>query len=207
MSRSDFILEGLTRKYSHTWSPELVPVMAEVTTSHRGGKLNSYTIAFKIASIDYHKDGHSKEATSRYVGVDPKRIREWVKNEEKLREALNHQVSGSKSKRRKLEGGGRKPMSQTLEEMLVEYIEDLRYQKLRVTRNIQCKSEELFKKDEVAEDADREIFCARKGWVYRFFKRNNITIRKKTAQDSYSFFQGLYKDYLLLHNTLDPALF
>ena len=156
--------------------------MEEGSPSHKGRKIKSYTIAFKVAAIDHHKSGRSKEETAKHFGVDPKRIREWVKCEEKLKHGLEEQVSGSKAKRRRLDGGGRKPLSETLEEMLIEYIEDLRFKKLRVTRKmVQCKAEELFKGDAVLEEADRDIFNASKGWVYRFFKRHNITIRKKTA--------------------------
>ena len=156
--------------------------MEKCTSSHKGQKVKSYTLAFKVAAIDYHKDGHSKEETARHAGVDPKRIRDWVKNEENLKRGLEEQVSGSKAKRRRLGGAGRKAMSATMEEMLIDDIEEMRSKKLRVTRKmVQCKAEELFKMDTVLEEADRDIFNASKGWVYRFFKRHNITIRKKTA--------------------------
>ena len=50
-------------------------------------KLHSYSVDFKINAMTFHKQGNSKEATARKLGVDSKRIREWCKQEGKLQAA------------------------------------------------------------------------------------------------------------------------
>ena len=75
--------------------------------------------------------GNSKEATARKFGVAPKRIREWCKQEDKLYSQSDHSSQG---KRKRLEGGGRRPRSETLETELYAWIEVQRFKRLRVTR-------------------------------------------------------------------------
>ena len=60
----------------------------------------------------FHKQGNSKEATARKFGVDSKRIREWCKQEGNLQEAkTGGNVSTPTKQRKRLDGGGRKPLS------------------------------------------------------------------------------------------------
>ncbi|XP_014678488.1 PREDICTED: tigger transposable element-derived protein 1-like [Priapulus caudatus] len=143
------------------------------TPDSRKRKMKSYTVAYKLEAIQWFKDGNSKEATARKFNVDSKRIREWVKQEEKLR-AANH---GSNSKRRKLDGGGRRPLDENLETELVQWIEDQRAQRLRVTRKrVQRRALELFDH----ENADSP-FVASRGWLEKFFNRHGITLRRRTT--------------------------
>ena len=59
---------------------QLPDVTASMATSR---KLQKYDVRFKLRAIQY-ADSHSKEATARNFVVDTKRIREWVKQKEKL---------------------------------------------------------------------------------------------------------------------------
>ena len=75
-----------------------------------------------------YKQGNSKEATARKFGVDSKRIREWCKQEDKLQAAkTGGNVSTPTKQRKRLDGGGRKPLSETLETELYQWIEEKRY--------------------------------------------------------------------------------
>ena len=68
-------------------------------------KMHSYEIAFKLAAVDFAKT-NSKECAARKFKVAPKRIRDWVKQEEALR-------SESDVKRKRIEGGGKKGQVKT----------------------------------------------------------------------------------------------
>ena len=107
-------------------------------------KRKSYTAAFKLEAVDYSKKT-SKEQAARHFGVNPKQIREWCKVEDQLRK-LNDDHN---HKRLRLEGGGRQCMSETMEEKLLEWMENQRSQKLRVSRKmLSKKAVELFSNDE-----------------------------------------------------------
>ena len=109
-------------------------------------KLHSYSVDFKINAITFHKQGNSKEATARKFGVDSKRIREWCKQEDKLQAAkTGGNVSTPTKQRKRLDGGGRKPLSETLETELYQWIEEKRSLRLRVTRKaVQIKAIDIF---------------------------------------------------------------
>ena len=96
-------------------------------------KLHSYTLEFKLNAIGEVKKSKSKEATARKFGVAPKRIREWCKQEEKLKAMASH---SSQSQCKRLDGGGRRPLLDTLEERVFEWIESMRSRRLRVTRKM-----------------------------------------------------------------------
>lgn len=153
------------------------PTMADVS-----GKKNrkSYNISFKLEAVEY-AEKNSKEAAARRFNVHPKQIREWCKIKEKLSQSCLSKTSGKQ--RKKVEGSGRKPMSSTMEEILLNWIEDMRSKRLRVTRNmILIKARELFERnDKVKEEAGIEFFAGSIGWLSRFFKRNGITLRRRTT--------------------------
>ena len=143
-------------------------MMAEKRTKR---KLHSYTVEFKLKAVDFVKLGNSKEETARKYGVDAKRIREWCKDEDKLRGAYDIR----NSKRRKLDGGGRPPLLETTEEELYGWIDYMRSQRLRVTRKmVQTKALELY-------GGEEDTFVASRGWLRNFFIRNKITLRRRTT--------------------------
>ena len=103
--------------------------LSPVDDNNKRRKLHSYK--FKLNAIGEVKKGKSKEATARKFGVAPKRIREWCKQEEKLKAMASH---SSQSQRKRLDGGGHRPLLDTLEERVYELIENMRSRRLRVTR-------------------------------------------------------------------------
>ena len=70
------------RRRKHDLSP--------VDDNNNRCKLHSYTLEFKLNAIGEMKKGKSKESTARKFGVAPKRIREWCKQEEKLKALASH---------------------------------------------------------------------------------------------------------------------
>ena len=97
---------------------------------------------------------NTNRGAARKYGIDEKRVCEWKKQKDQLG-SLN-------SKKRRLDGGGRKVTLPDMEE-LVTWIESLRAQNLRVTcSNVQSKALELAQA--------REDFRASNGWLQQFLK-------------------------------------
>ena len=68
------------------------------------------------------------------MGVDRKRIREWIQNESKIQNKVSSKNRGSFAK--KLGGGGRKIKDMDLEEMLLEWITLQRSRTYECHRNL-----------------------------------------------------------------------
>ena len=76
-------------------------------TSHKGSKIKSYTMSFEQTVTKFAKENSISSASMKFK-VDRKRIRQWINNLEK--------ICTKKSKRKRLDGGGRKPMVVEIEE-------------------------------------------------------------------------------------------
>ena len=72
-------------------------------------------------------------------------------------------------------GAGRKPISEHMEEILFEFIFNLRMAKRQVKRTL-IKSKAL----EIAKDLDLSDFKASTGWLRRFLRRYDLTLRRAT---------------------------
>lgn len=71
--------------------------------SEKRRKLHSYTLEFKLDAIAFVKAGNNKEAAARMFCVDGKRIRDWYKQDDRLKVLA---TSGKDSKRKRLDGEG-----------------------------------------------------------------------------------------------------
>ena len=149
------------------------------TTSHKGEKVRSYTISFKLQVIEY-AENHSIAAAAQKYKVDRHSIRDWKKKKNMLQEIS---TSKNSKKRIRLEGGGRKPLSNEMEETLLEWIMERRLKMLRVSRKIIRKKALLIYEDlkHTAPDRYDENFEATTGWLFKFMKRNNLSLRRKTS--------------------------
>lgn len=71
-------------------------------SSHSGGKLKSYTIEFKVETVEWHRmNGENVSLTSKKFSVDRKRVGEW---NTKLDQLLA-QCTGKQKKKRKIHQG------------------------------------------------------------------------------------------------------
>ena len=149
------------------------------TTSHKGEKVRSYTISFKPQVIEY-AENHSIAATAQKYKVDRHSIRDWKKKKNMLQEIS---TSKNSKKRIHLEGWGRKPLSNEMEETLLEWIMERLLKMLRVSRKIIRKKALLIYEDlkHTAPDHYDENFEATTGWLFKFMKRNNLSLRRKTS--------------------------
>ena len=79
-----------------------------------------------------------------------------------------------------MSGGGRKKVSEELESKLVQWIHHMRGRNLRVSRKmIRLKAKELYSM--ASDKRDGKVLRATVGWLYRFLRRNNFSLRRKTT--------------------------
>ena len=100
-------------------------------------------------------------------------MREWKKDIDKIK--------ATKSKRQRLDGGGRKCIDADLEEDLVHWVYEKRSKMLHVSRKvIMGKAKSIF--DEKNEDpAVKDAFIASRGWCEKFMRRPGFSLRRKTT--------------------------
>ena len=101
-------------------------------TFHKGQKRRNYSLKFKATAVEYAENNSIHSAAVKY-DVDRKRIREWSQKADVIAE--NNAKSGG-SKRKRLDGGGRKLTDTDLEDELVEWIYNRRENMLRVSRKL-----------------------------------------------------------------------
>lgn len=144
--------------------------------SHKGQKRKKYSLAVKKEVIAYAETHGNRPASCRFQ-VDEKRVREWRGNKATI-EGL---ITTKKGKERsRLTGGGRKPLSTELEEVLLGWIEIRRSR--GVSRKLTMKKAEIIYGD-LTKDMENvdEDFKASRGWLEKFMKRNGLSLRRKTS--------------------------
>ena len=82
---------------------------------------------FKRQVVAYAVENSNRSAASHY-GMEPKRVREWKKDLDKIKE--------TKASRQCLEGGGRKCIDEELEDELVHWIYEQTSKILHVSRKM-----------------------------------------------------------------------
>lgn len=107
--------------------------------------------------------------------IDPRQVRAWRKQKDALVDAAKL-IS---PRRARIQGGGRRPVSEEMEATLSCWIQERRKRYLRVSRRmIQVKAAEIFHE---MTDCRDENFNASRGWLERFLKRNHFSLRKRTT--------------------------
>lgn len=143
--------------------------------SHKGKTLRNYTADFKMKAI-LHAEKFTITSAARHFEVDRRMVSRWVKNKVKIHAQTT--VPKGKEKKR-LAGGGRKPLSDELEKNVLEWILERRSKGLRVSRILIMKKASLFYK-EMENTTDTE-FSASRGWCENFMRRNGLSLRRKTS--------------------------
>uniref|UniRef100_A0A915PUM7 HTH CENPB-type domain-containing protein n=1 Tax=Setaria digitata TaxID=48799 RepID=A0A915PUM7_9BILA len=146
---------------------------AESMITQKGRKLKQYVLEEKLDIIDYAKIIGNR-AAGREFNVAESSIREWRKNEQRLRSMFE-----TTPERSRLDGGGRRPVSEDLEKGLLQYVASRSEGETALTwHDIKEKANALWKDicDRNPEYNDRG-FTANMGWVARFVRRNNITLQ------------------------------
>ena len=149
-------------------------------------KRKQYSVGFKIKVLTEAKKTSNRNA-ARLNSIDESLIRDWRKNEEKLRKAISNQKNISAPKRDKRAninprifrvGSGRKVQNEELEEVLYQWIIGRRSERKHVTmKMIQKEAVKIFDESE-----SNHNFSASNGWCQNFMKRYSLTTRQKTHQ-------------------------
>jgi len=145
--------------------------------SHKGKRRQKYSLAVKKQVITFAESNGNRPASRRFQ-VDEKRVREWRANKNKIFVLLGTKKGKERSR---LHGGGRKPLSTRLEEVLLEWIENRRSRGLRVSCKHIMKKAEIVYRDVTEGNHVDEDFKASRGWLCRFMKRNGLSLRRKTS--------------------------
>ena len=134
---------------------------------------NKYTMEFKRKVINYDKE-NSYNGVARKFKIEPKRVREWVSQKDK--------VLKMKGKRFRVEGGGRKLTDNELEDKVLNWIHRQRENMLRVSRKlIMFKSKAIFDEKCGDDEALKESFVPSNGWLVKFMKRSHLSLRRRTT--------------------------
>ena len=131
-----------------------------------GKKRVSHTTAKKLEIIKCAQDNKNIAEAARQFNVDESNIRRWMKQKNVL-EKLN-------PKKRSMRKG--KPKWIQLEKKLKEYVLNLRKQNFQVsTVDIKYKAKQYAKEDGIND------FVGTNYWVFKFMKRNNLSVRSTTS--------------------------
>jgi len=136
-----------------------------------------YNLDFKKEVIDY-AEIHGNRPASRRFEVDEKRVREWRTNKYSIICLLE---TDNGKERSRLIGGGRKPFSAELEEILLEWIDDQKSGGVELSSKLIMKQAEVIYRQMSKGNNVEAGLKAAKGWLCRFLKRNGLSLRQKTS--------------------------
>lgn len=140
---------------------------------------NSYTVAFKLAVLDwYHANGENKAHTSKHFGVARKRVREWSLIEDQLRAM----PLAERMRRRKPvpdNDGRRRPGSRPLEAAILGWYKEQREAgKTVYSRDVRAKALELG-----PQYGMDKSFKASNQWLQNFKRRHASKMREWNIPD------------------------
>ena len=152
-------------------------------------KKHQWTAREKLMIIAYHEQGHSKRETANKFEIEPKQLRDWLKNKEKLMKVAPYI--------QKLAPGSR-PKYPELETELLDWFKESRSQLKVVTRYMIQAKARSFANRAVYQDMYTNINAAKfsQKWVDGFMTRHNLVNRRKTTVA-----QRLPDDYVELQNS------
>ncbi|MCP9262400.1 hypothetical protein DINM_005792 [Dirofilaria immitis] len=149
----------------------------ESVVAQKGRKLKQYVLEENLILSTMLKFIIGNRAAGREFNVAESSIREWRKNEQRLRSMFE-----TTPERSRLDGGGRRPVSDDLEKSLLQYVTSKSDNETALTwHDIKEKANALWKDicDRNPEYNDRGFTAnmVKEGWVARFVRRNNITLQ------------------------------
>ena len=145
--------------------------------SGKGKKRNSYDMIMKLEAVTF-SELNGKRAAARKFGVEVKRIREWCSKKAELTYKAS---TADGQKRKRLDGAGRKPLSEKLENVILGWFYEKKERKEHISIKAIGKQAELawqsFNKPNDAKGSDPFVFKASSGWVTSFMKRHGLSLK------------------------------
>ncbi|KAH7711055.1 pogo transposable element with KRAB domain-like protein [Aphelenchoides avenae] len=147
-------------------------------------KKKEYSVKRKLQVVDWaianrnnngaHAGKPNVRGAARQFGVPPKNVRRWLAQAAKLKE--RKEMKGGKTARN-LPGGGRPIKDKDFEKELNDWVKEGRQGRYKVTRDlIVARAKQLQEKL----PAERRLNLSH-GWLEKFMKRNNWTLRAPTS--------------------------
>jgi hypothetical protein len=151
---------------------ELIQLI-EVVQGNFSRKNRSFLMSFKRDAIAFAEKTTNRCAAKKFK-VDGKRIREWRQNKELIIEACEKGIE-----KHRLKGAGRKVAHQAMEEELVRWYKEQKFNGLLVSRrSVMEKAKILY--DEMCDDETKKgQFFASAGWLQKFQHRYGLSFREK----------------------------
>lgn len=132
-----------------------------------GGKKCSYTVEFKLKVIGYATQ-NGKRAAARKYDVDPKCVRRWITEREKL----------EKAPKNKRAFRGKKCKYPAVEDELYKYVIETRKSGYAVTTEmLQVEANHIARRKNIPPNDFRASY----GWIRRFMVRKDLSIRRRTT--------------------------
>ena len=147
-----------------------------IDQSGKGRKKNSYDMKTKLEAVEF-AESNGKRAAARKFGVEVKRIREWCSKKAELTHKAH---TGDGQKRKRLDGGGRKPLSENLEDIILEWFNEMKEKGNRISiKAIGTQAELVWNSLNTTRNlkAQEIEFKASRGWVSSFLKRHGLSLR------------------------------
>ena len=91
--------------------------------SHKGQKVRSYALDFKLNAVEFAENNGINTPATKF-GADRRRIRECKSMKNSLSEVKGKPTAGVKRKR--VDGAGRKPLYERMEDIVQEWIHERR---------------------------------------------------------------------------------
>jgi hypothetical protein len=148
-----------------------------------------YTFKKKLQIVEDTKASMIYHAAKKH-GVDRKRVREWMQQENKLRKAESNTYW--------LSGAGRKLTHPELDEELATIVLQERLQKQRVTRSMIVQWAK-----ELASDNSELKFT--QGWLESFLNRHNFVLHKATCKPTLSDPEVVERAAKFVHHVKEPV--
>ena len=137
-----------------------------IKESKEKNKRHKYSIKEKLATLTLIENNFSLHQIEDIYGIDRKTLRYWISQKDELKKEENQ--TGYR-----LKGCGRKPVTNDIENEVMFWINTCRRNGMAVScAQIIAYAIKLTGKD------FKETLNAYRCWVYRFLKRNNLSIRK-----------------------------
>ena len=148
--------------------------MAAASTENLKVRHKKYTLKFKKEVAAYANENSIRSAAEKF-GIHRKSVQEWKKRETQLIEAPN-------SRRFRLDGNGRKVRINEVETGVLQFFNEMREKKLRITRaRLRNKAMEIYNSLQLKVEEVENKFVASEGWVTKFLERNGLTLRRSTT--------------------------
>lgn len=160
---------------AHTTESPTSPSLTDNKLDIRNGMRTphkTYTMQYKLSVLDwYYANGENKKRTSKHFGVDRKRIRDWLRLEQKFRMEPHSNMQCTRIAR------GCPPQYQELDTTVLEWYKEQRAQGQKVTnRALRTKALEL-----APQFGFQDTFKASSNWAIAWRRRNRDTLGESSA--------------------------